>query len=701
MTLSARSDRTANPVRRLFAVYALVSLIPVLVLGATLLVLFHVRSDTLGAIEGRSRAQQMARIGIAPLLDGHDLRQGLAPDETAALERTANLAVQNKQILGLQLRDLDGRLIYSNGVYSNGAFSNGAFSNGVSSTGAPLLAQDRRTVKAASGSTLSKLDWLGVGSHEANADTSRGPRVLEVYQPLQAAQSNTRIGVVEMALPYAPIATDLAHNRIAVVYAISAGLTLMWLCLIGVSISVTRRLRRQMAANQFLATHDALTSMPNRAEFIDRAARAVANATSERPAAIAIIDLDRFKEVNDTLGHGVGDRLLVMLADRLKLYVREGDIIARLGGDEFGVVLSGVRNAGEAVEVLARLRGIVNEPLEINGLPLAVEASIGFALAPDDGDEFGALIQRADLAMYVAKRQRVGIAHFRPEHDQYESSALTLAAELGAAIAHDELVLHYQPKVDLRGKQVTAVETLVRWQHPTRGLLYPDAFLPAAEQTELIEQLTHWVLRTATSALQAIDPGGNLAVAVNISAHSLARSGFAQDVLDILAETRTDPSRIILEITETALMVDPPLAARLLAELHAAGIRISIDDFGAGQTSLGYLATLPISELKIDKTFVLSMLTDDRNFAIVRSVIELGHALGFTVTAEGVETIDALDNLAALRCDTVQGYLLARPSAAIDLAEGLAAAVRMVTAHHLPQAFVDPKTAARLTAILS
>jgi len=221
---------------------------------------------------------------------------------------------------------------------------------------------------------------------------------------------------------------------------------------------------------------------------------------------------------------------------------------------------------------------------------------------------------------------------------------------------------NYQPKADLRERKVTAVEALVRWNHPTRGLLYPDAFLPAAEQTELVDPLTRWVLRTATAALPSVDPTGQLAIAVNISARNLIRADFADDVLNVLRETGTDPRRVILEITETALVLDPARAARTLGRLHDVGVRISIDDFGAGQTSLGYLGMLPITELKIDKAFVLSMLNDERNAAIVRSVIELGHNLGVTVTAEGVETAEALDYLAACDCDTVQGFLLARPT---------------------------------------
>ncbi len=673
MNLLGTRERTYRSVRRLFAVYAVVSLVPVLVLGAVLLTLIHRQGIQHGITEGKAKSDLIARTSIAPLLTDQDLRSGLSPAERTALARSVSLAVRDKQVLRLRLRDLDGNVVFADD----------------DSTAGP----DDEALAASRGDVVAELTHLnsdnldedaGDGDQAGNSDSKAdaGPAVVEIYQPLVAAQSGVRIGVLELYLPYAPIAADTMQGEQAVGLALIGGLLLVWFSLLAVSASVTKRLRRQSSTNAFLARHDTLTGMPNRAQFTQRAEAALGGATLDRPVAIALIDLDRFKEVNDTLGHENGDLLLMLLAERLKLYVREGDTIARLGGDEFGVILSGIHGPGEAAEVLGRLRATVNEPVQINRLPLAIEASIGFALAPEDGTDIGTLQQRADVAMYVAKRGHSGIARYRREQDQYDASKLSLIGELGTAIAKDQLVLHYQPKGDVHGSKVIAVEALVRWQHPTRGLLYPDAFLPAAEQTELIEDLTRWVLRHASSALPQLDPTGQLAVAVNISARSLGRADFAADVLSALAAAGTDPARVILEITETALMADPARASRTLVELTRAGLRISIDDFGAGHTSLGYLATLPITELKIDKAFVLSMLTDDRNTAIVRSVIELGHGLGFTVTAEGVETMDMLHQLTALRCDTVQGYLLAKPAAMQDLPDRLAEARTVLNANH-------------------
>ncbi len=654
-----RTAWATGSIRRLFSLYAAVSLIPVLLLGGALLTLLDRQEHEHGIAEARARADLLARTSIAPLLEGQDLREGIGQKTATALQRAAGLAVADHQVVRMRVRDLSARIVWSD----DGSGDQSG------------ITPDDEALEAAHGETVAILTWLNSDTEDAGP---RGPRVVEIYLPLQAWSGGPQVGVLETYVPYAPIAADIAQGQESIALALSGGLLLLWLSMLAVSASVTRRLRRQSVANAFLARHDSLTGLPNRAHFAERATRAIESLTSQRPVAIALIDLDRFREVNDTLGHEIGDQLLLLLSQRLHLFIGPEDTLARLGGDEFGIILRSVGDADEAAAVLGRLRAAVSEPVQINGVPLAVEASAGFALAPHDGDDIGSLLQRADVAMYVAKRQHTGIARYRPDQDQYDSATLTLVAQLGAAIAADQLVLHFQPKGNLADGQVVAVEALVRWQHPTRGLLYPDAFVTAAEQTELIEDLTRWVLRRACSVLPQLDPTGRLAVAVNVSARSLARPEFAADVLEILAESRTAPSRVFLEITETALMVDPVRAVRTLSQLTRAGVRISIDDFGAGHTSLGYLATLPIAELKIDKAFVLAMLSDERNTAIVRSVIELGHSLGFTVTAEGVETTQILNRLDELGCDTVQGYLLARPAPAAELADRMAQATAVL-----------------------
>jgi diguanylate cyclase (GGDEF)-like protein len=642
--------RAVGSARRLFVVYAGVSLIPVLVLGFVLLNVLNAQANDRGLAQGRADANLIARANIAPLLEGHDLRAGLSSAEQSKLQRNVGLAVSHEQVLRLRLRDLAGNVVFSDD----------------DSKGAP----DEEALEAAEGHVVSELTRLNVDKGDQGVG---GAEVVEVYEPLNSAQSGVRIGVLELYLPYAPIAADIARGQRTVTITLGAGLLILWLVLMGVSASVTDRLRRQANLNARLAREDALTGLPNRARFTALITPAISTATLQRPSAVGVIDLDRFKQVNDALGHDTGDQLLVLLAERLKRDVGEENIVARLGGDEFGIVLPDARSTTEAYEWFVQLRKALAEPLQLDGLSLSIESSIGFALAPLDGSDAGSLMQNADVAMYGAKDQHLGVLACRTEDVQHDCSALRLLAELKDAIASDQLLLHYQPKVDLKTGKVTSVEALVRWQHPTRGLLYPDTFVPVAEQTELIEPLTWWVLREAMLAVQIIDPSGSLGIAVNISARSLNRHDFADEILAMVMATGIDPTRVILEVTETLLLVDPPRSARTLNQLHENGIRISIDDFGAGQTSLGYLAMLPVTELKIDKSFVLSMLTDNRNAAIVGSVIELGHSLGFTVTAEGVETMTVLERLRDIHCDTVQGYVLAGPIPQAELRQWLSA----------------------------
>jgi diguanylate cyclase (GGDEF)-like protein len=629
-------------------VYAAVSLVPVLMLGVVLIRVLNSEADSRGLAEGRTEANLVARTTIAPLLTTSDLNAGLSPADHQALVLRSALVVHEGQVLRLRVRDLRGHVVFSSDDSTAEA--------------------DPEALEAAHGQTVAHLTRLNDDDDSGPA----GPRAVEVYEPLRSAQTNKQVGVLELYLPYAPIAANVASGMRTVSIALGVGLAGLWICLLAVSGSVTRRLRRQVRVNARLAREDQLTGLPNRTQFTELIARAALDSCEQSPAAVVIVDLDRFKQVNDTLGHDNGDRLLVALADRLAHRVGSAGTVARLGGDEFGIVLPHVGGADQTYVLLSGLRSGLTYPVELDGIPVTVEASMGFALTPHDGLDAGSLLQHADVAMYVAKCQHRGIVAYEPGHESHDASALALIAELAEAISSDQLVLHYQPKVDLRSGRVTSVEALLRWRHPTRGLLFPDAFIPSAEQTELIDPMTWWVLRTAARALPALDPNGALSVAVNISARSLTRPTFADDLLSVVAGTGVSPRRIILEVTETLLLDDPASAAVTLGRLHDAGFKISVDDFGAGQTSLGYLATLPVDEVKIDKSFVLSMLSNRRNSAIVQSIIDLGHTLGFTVTAEGVETSAMLEQLQAFGCDTAQGYLISRPVALGSVARYIA-----------------------------
>jgi diguanylate cyclase len=641
----AAAPRSAT---RLFAMYAIASLVPVLVLGLVLAISYRGDANARGLSEGRSQAGLLAHTSVAPLLSGHDLRQRLTPRESRSLARMSQAAIASGQILRLRVRDLDGVVVFA------------------SDPGGMNDPADDEALDAAAGHTSAELTHLDA---DDNPNGPQGPRVAEIYQPLLAGTPAHRVGVLEVYLPYAPIARDVDSGLGMLYRDLGIGLAALYLILAGISMSATRRLRGQLSRNAYLAEHDALTGLPNRTQFTRRVVDALAAATRDGPrVAVAVIDLDRFKEVNDTLGHGNGDSLLCALSHRLREAMHDGDVVARLGGDEFGLVLTGISDPDALTSRLEDLRQLIQQDVDVSGLPLTLEASIGFAMFPADGNGVEQLLQHADVAMYVAKADPTGVARYDADHDDYDSSKLTLLAELRRAIANDELVLHYQPKAWVATGEIVAIEALVRWNHPERGLLYPDAFIPIAEQTGIIDSLTRWVLDAALAQLTEWGAAArDLAVAVNISARSISRSDFADTVCAAREASGVAVERLLLEITETALVSDPVRAGVNLRKLAAAGIRISLDDFGIGQTSLGYLSTLPLHEVKIDKSFVMDMFTDRSHAAIVRSVIDLAHNLGFEVVAEGVETQQILAELTMLGCDIAQGYLLARPMPGADL----------------------------------
>jgi diguanylate cyclase len=439
------------------------------------------------------------------------------------------------------------------------------------------------------------------------------------------------------------------------------------LVLVGLFGSVLRRVRAQLDVQHDQALHDslhdALTGLPNRVLLADRFAQALHAARRDSTTTgLLLIDLDRFKEINDTLGHHYGDLLLTQIGPRLTGALREVDTIARLGGDEFAVLLPGVDGMDGALLVAERLRGALSGTFTVDGIDLDIEASLGLVVSGLHGEDVATLLQRADVAMYVAKEQGLGIFVYDPDADGHSPERLTLLGDLRRGLDRGELVLHYQPKISLSTGEVCGVEALVRWQHPDRGLVPPDAFIPLAEHTGLIGPLTAYVLDAALAQARSwADLGQQIPVAVNLSARNLLDERLVDTITDLLARHQVPARLLELEVTESAIMVEPERARRLLTRLHQLGIRIAIDDFGAGYTSLAQLKTLPVTELKVDRSFVLTMDTDPANALIVRSVVDLGHNLGLTAVAEGVETQHAMDTLTGYGCDTAQGYHLSRP----------------------------------------
>ncbi|MGK5113868.1 MULTISPECIES: putative bifunctional diguanylate cyclase/phosphodiesterase [unclassified Geodermatophilus] len=423
----------------------------------------------------------------------------------------------------------------------------------------------------------------------------------------------------------------------------------------------------QAEVNRQQALHDALTGLPNRTLLRQRGIAALAE-DAGAPTALMLIDLDRFKEINDTLGHAHGDLVLQAVADRLRVSVRGSDTVARLGGDEFAILLPTVDGPEVALELAQRALAVMEAPIDADGVSLDVDASIGIALSGQHGTDVETLLQNADIAMYFAKDRSLGACVYDSELNDHSPERLGLLGELRRAIDNGELVLHFQPKVSVPGGEVRGVEALLRWQHPVRGLIPPAAFIPVAERTPLIRPLTRYVLAAALDqCARWQDAGRELHVAVNVSARNLLDERFVDDVLELLAASRVPACRLELEVTESAIMADPDRARRILGRLAAAGITLSIDDFGAGYTSLAHLKDLPVHQLKIDRSFVAQMTADRGNALIVRSVVELGRNLGLTTVAEGVEDGQTWDQLEELGCDVAQGYHLCRPLPAAEL----------------------------------
>jgi diguanylate cyclase (GGDEF)-like protein len=627
---------------RMFAVYAAMSVVLVGVLYVLFTASLRSEADQRGLAEGRSEAELVARSAVEPLLDGHLLSGGLNASELVSLRRLTDRVIAQRNVLRLRLRDLSGRVVFSDDDSGHGDDDD-----------------DDEALEAAGGSIVARLTRL---NSDVNDTGRAGPESVEVYQPLRAGKPLRRVGVLELYLPYAPIARDVTAGLHRLDLDIALGLSGLALVLGVLAWSMSRYLRRE-------ARYDPLTKLPNRTLFHEQASDAV---DGDAGVTIAILDLDRFKEVNDTLGHDYGDELLKELGVRLSGAVRAGDTVAHLGGDEFALIL---RETDDPEKVLRRVLEEVGKEVSIGGISLTVGASIGYEIASIDRTDVGELLQRAEVAMYAAKSRHQGIARYDSALDHYDADNLSLVGELRHGIEDGQLVLHYQPQTAFADGRVCALEALVRWQHPGRGLVPPDRFIPLAEQTDLIDTLTSWVLRTALRDLQRLGADGeHLSVSVNVSRRSLGQERFADDVIAALTELGVAPERLTIEITETAIFADPDRALGTLRRLADTGVKVSVDDFGRGYTSLGSLSALPIHELKVDKRFVLDMLENPAHAAIVRSIVDLGHNLGLRVIGEGVETESVLSTLRSYGCDLAQGFLLARPMPPAELAAWLLAA---------------------------
>ena len=609
-----------------------------LALGAFVILIF-VRQHAITQAEGASvfHARYVLRAVVGEQLKPTDFRGRLDNRRASALDTLMARDVLLGETLGVALYDPDGRVTYAN----DPSLATNVQDSGIAR--ATLDGNVRKTVST-----------MNVGG--------RTVKVLKVFVPVPLGGVDGPAGTLELAENYAPIAHAGRRGLLPVIGILQLVLLTLYVSLFPLLRRVTARLRGQVEQIEQLALYDALTGLANRRLFQDRAEQARLAARRDGGGfSLMLLDLDRFKEINDTLGHQAGDAVLEELAQRLRTVARASDTVARLGGDEFALVLLGARDGSSALFVADRIRRALDEPIALDGLSLQIETSIGIAVFPEHGEDIESLMRHADIALYASKEAHAPVV-YAAKHNQHSPAQLGLIGETRRAIDNAEMIVHFQPQVDLATGATPRVEALVRWQHPERGLLQPDDFIPIARQSALIRPITRFVLDAALHQCRAWqDAGIGVAVAVNLAGRDLADSRLEEDVSDALRRWKLEPHLLELEIPESAVMNDPEQVQKMLARLSRRGVRIAVDDFGSGYASFSHLKQLPVDVLKIDKSFVQNLGTNDEDDAIVRSAIDLAHNLNVLVVAEGVENGESLGRLAALGCDLAQGFSLSHP----------------------------------------
>jgi diguanylate cyclase (GGDEF)-like protein len=608
-----------------------------LALGGAAILLF-VRQDEIARSEQtvRFHAQFVAQAVLQNELRPSDLRSPIDSRRRRQLDGFFLRHVLVGGTIGASIYSPTGRLAYSNLAT------------------APRSSVDRTRLLAAVGGASSATAALVPNGAGAKF------RVLESFVPLATGPAGPR-GALVLYQDYAPIASAAWHAVLPVVGVLEAVLVGLYLLLLPLLRRTSLRLGRQMAEIERLALHDALTGLPNRTLLRQCVDGAIESGEETGGLAVLLLDLDRFKEINDTLGHESGDELLCAIADRLRRLVRDGDTVARLGGDEFAVVCRLTKGREEALLISERLQRGLEAPFAVSGMTLEVEASLGIALHPEHGSDVDALMRHADIAMYRAKDTR-STQVYCAETDHYSTQRLALAGELRQAIVDRQLFVLYQPLVDMATGELRKLEALVRWDHPQRGELAPAEFIPLAEQSGLARPLTRRILEDSLRDCRAWqDAGHAIPVSVNLFGLDLLDLGFPSHMSDLLADFDLDPRLLEVEITENTILTDPKRSHSILSRVTKHGVRIAVDDFGTGYSSLSHLSRLPVDVIKIDKSFVQRMCSDRGDQLIVRSTVDLAHNLGLEAVAEGVETEEQWDRLMQLRCDTAQGFYISRP----------------------------------------
>ena len=637
------SHASGGPPRLVLRFAVATALALALAAGAILLVVRHF--DTVQAERSAtSHARLLASSVLRESLELSDFSSPVTPQRQAALDDLFARHVLNQGILRASLYASDGTVTYSTDHRLIGS--------------RPARADHLR--EALAGTVRGDVTTL------AQAGAGEPLKVLRTYAPV-AVPGGT--GVVALFQDYRPIARAADETFLPVAGIFEGVLIVLFIVLVPILRRVTVRVRRQMEEIEYRALYDGLTALPNRSLFHERIEEMIAARSSDDGCgAVILLDVDRFKEINEALGHDLGDLLLQELGKRLGVLTEPTETLARLGGDEFGILLPDA-SAEQAAAVADRLHQALETPFALRGLPLEIAVSAGIAVYPDHGRDVETLLQHADVAMYFAKDSHLRTAVYDTEQDTSDAARLALAGELRGAIERGELLVFFQPKADLVTGRIVGAEALVRWQHPERGFIPPNEFIPIAERTGLIKPLSRYVLAAAIRQCAAWDAAGfHLRVSVNVTVPDLLDIDFPERISALLVEADLKPDQLELELTETTILADPLHVREVLTRLNEIGLRSAIDDFGTGYSSLAYLRRLPVHTIKIDRSFVMAMCEDANDATIVRSTIDLGRNLGLEVVAEGVETQEVWNELRALGCSLAQGYLLGRPMPAEELA---------------------------------
>ncbi|GAA3817645.1 putative bifunctional diguanylate cyclase/phosphodiesterase [Cellulomonas soli] len=675
-----------SAVRRRWSLPRYFAVVSVLAMGALGVALVWVTSSvmtTQALRDGTAMATAVSSYATASVpADAFAVTGVLSGAQTDAVERA--IAGFGDRLIEVRLWTADGVLLFSSVDRVTTGFPDGDRLDRVMASGDP----DARVLVDVSGEATSAAD---VGGTERD--------VLDVYTPVRVSdtagadagstlQPDDMVGAAEILLDHTETSAALADAVRTVTLVVAGGLLALFLLLFRTVMTTSRRLQSTALENARLALLDSLTGLPNRRLLADRMRRAILDASrDDTRVGLMLLDIDRFKDINDSLGHDRGDELLEQVAARLRGALRHEDVVARLGGDEFAILLPDVRSVANAERLAQRVRHLFVPPFTLGELPLHVDTSVGVACLPDHADDASSLMRTADIAMYAAKNHRMGVAVYSPDEDDSSPARLVLLGDLHRALAPEpgstpELEMHYQPKVALASGRTVGFEALMRWRHPTRGMIAPTIFVPLAEQSGLIHDVTRFALTECVTQLARWRrEGHDIPVAVNLSAHDVTTSQVVDLIEQLLTDHAVPASLLEVEITETALVADRSRVVPVLERLGELGVRVAIDDFGIGNTSISQLRDLPVDELKIDRLFVSDLREGGRDGAevVVQAMVDLAHSFGLRVVAEGVEDEYIARMLRGLGVDHAQGFLYSAAVPADQVPEVRASAGRRRT----------------------